>query len=296
MELFELMNLAEISFATIDVNKHYLWACLLFAVCGYAIFYIFQSIGLYTIAKNNGFNKRWMAFVPFLNTYYIGVVSEKNKVFKAQAKHVALAAAIVEFIYVAVCMLYYISVFLIFSGGYAKPIYSSGIVWGEVVEHLSGYEAVNLPEELNWAWWVFAYAQNYIAYFIQIAYVILNMFVLVSFFRTYASSRYVLFSLLCVFFPIKGIIIFAVRNNRGRNYFDFIREQRQRQYAMYQEYMRNGGQGGNYNPNGYGGNPYAQQQRPAPPEDPFGGLGEKEHNNGGDAAERHGSDDPFDNL
>lgn len=298
MEFFEIASIAEAAFLN-DVYKRYLWAYLLIAGLVFAILYVFKSVALFTIARREGYKNVWMAFVPFVNTYYVGVLSDKNKMYGANPKYISLAAAIVEAVYVALGILLYVAKFLIFKGGYAAPEYGTLVLTGGTVEIPNGnYNPVNLPENLNWAWWVFSHLQDYIMYWVQLAYIILNAFVLISFFRTYASSRYILFAILCVLFPVTGIVMFAVRNNKGKNYVDYIREQQQRQYRMYQEYMRGGqggpnggqyGQGGSY----YGGNtdPYAQQKQNTPPEDPFGGFGAS-----GGSEQNGGSGDPFDEF
>ncbi|MDE6691334.1 MAG: hypothetical protein K2K04_05125, partial [Clostridia bacterium] len=251
----------------------------------------------YTIATREGFKNKWMALLPFFNTYYIGVVSDKNKVFKVKAKYISLAAALVEAVYCGLAILYYVAVRLIFSGGYAEPVYET-MIYGTQIEMLAGYNLDLLPANLSWAGWVFANMQDYIVYWVQLAYLILKVFILVSFFRTYASPRYLLFSIFSALLPIGGVFMFAVRNNRGKSYVEYIREQQQRQYRMYQEYMRNhgaNGQGGtDYGANyGSDNNPYAQPRPSAPPEDPFGGLGSSD---GGQKSGGGRSADPFDDF
>ncbi len=285
MEFFEFASIAEAAFIN-DVGKNFLWAYLVIGGACFALVYAFEAVALFTIATRAGIKGRWMAFVPFFNTYYIGVVSEKNKIFNSKPKYYSLAAAIVEAVYVALYILYYVAVYLIFSGGYAVPEYTPVVIGSVTTEVLSGYTAAaNLPESLNWAWWVCANLQNYVLYWIQFVYLILNVFLLISFFRTYSTPRYVLFAIVSVLLPVKGIMMFAVRNNRGKNYVEYVKEQQQRQYRMYQEYMRN-----NYNNNGsvygndYRANPSQGSYDPAQggsnssaPEDPFGGLGKQEN-------------------
>ncbi len=294
MEFFEFASITELAFMS-DVYKRYLWSYLVIGGCLFAVVYILQSVALYTIASREGFKNKWMAFVPFFNTYYIGVVSDKNNVFKVKAKYVSLAAAIVEAVYCALAVLYYVAMYLIFKGGYAEPIYET-MVYGTQIDFLSGYNLETLPEHLNWAGWVFANLQDYVLYWVQLAYIILKVFILVSFFRTYAARRYFLFSLFSVFFPLGGVFMFVVRNNRGKSYMEYIREQQQMQYRMYQEYMRNHGADGQNNGSNYGGqnNPYEQQRPSTPPEDPFGGLGSSD---GGNSGGRGGNpSDPFDDF
>lgn len=288
MEFFKIASIAEFAFMS-DVYKQYLWAYFLIGACVFAVVYLLQSVALYTIAGREGFKNRWMAFVPFFNTYYIGVVSEKNPVFRTKAKYVSLAAAVIEVIYCALAILYYVAMFLIFKGGYAEPVYET-IVYVKSMDILTGYE-LHLPDNLAWAGWVFSNFNDYVLSLVQLVYSILKIFILVSFFRTYASPRYVLFSILSVFFPVGGIFMFVVRNNRGKNYIEYLREQQRRQYQMYQDYMRNNGGTDGQGGSGYGGgqgDPYSQQRPSTPPDDPFGGLGSS--NGGGNPS------DPFDEF
>lgn len=307
MEFFEIASIAELAFLS-DVQKRYLWAYLVIGACVYAVLYILRAVALFTIAKREGFKNKWMAFVPFFSTYYIGVVSDKNTVFRTKAKNVSLIAAVVEAVYCALAILYYVAMYQIFKGGYATPVYDT-LVYSTQIDILTGYE-LNVPANLAWAGWVFTNMQDYILYWVQLVYIILNVFILVAFFRTYASQRYVLFSVLSALFPVSAIFMFAVRNNRGKNYIEFVREQQQRQYRMYQEYMKNNGQGGVDGQNGsgnsyyggYQGNPYQQQRPVTPPDDPFGGLGSNGGNNdnsgnGGNTGNGGGNPaDPFDEF
>lgn len=295
MEFFKIASIAEFAFMS-DVYKQYLWAYLVIGACLFAVIYILQAVALYTIAKREGFKNRWFAFVPFFNTYYIGVVSEKNPVFRTKAKYVSLAAAVIEAAYCALAILYYVAMFIIFKGGYAEVNYETVVYFGRQMDIPTNYN-LYLPDNLSWAGWVFNNFEEYILSWVQLVYTILKIFILVSFFRTYASPRYVLFSILSIFFPVGGIFMFVVRNNRGKNYIEYLREQQQRQYKMYQDYMRSNGGMDGQGGSGYGGgqsDPYAQQRPSTPPDDPFGGLGSS---NGGQSGNGGGNpSDPFDEF
>ena len=123
---------------------------------------------------------------------------------------------------------------------------------------------------------------------------------MICFFQTYASRRYLLFAITSVLFPVSGILFFIVRNNKGINYRDYIRNEQARQYKMYQQYQQYYHQqqqnGGNpYDSNPYERNPYESapegnsSQRQTPPDDPFGGLGSDGSNSGNSGA-------PFDDF
>ncbi|MGN0807689.1 MAG: hypothetical protein ACI4MN_04490 [Candidatus Coproplasma sp.] len=275
-----------------DIRHNYLWVAFVVGGVAFLIFYVLESIALFTIAKKNGFKNKWMACVPILNTYYIGVLAEKNKTFNAKTKYFSLALSIVEAVNLVFAILYYVSISLLFSSpDYVNAYYTAT---SEVISNPFAYkyELGDLPSSLNWAWWVFNAYDTYLVSIFDLAYIILLVFVLSAFFRTYAPKNYFIFTILSVILPIMQILFLCVRNNKATNYVDYVKEMQKRQYEAYQEYMRNMGgfnQGG-YNNNG-GYNNGAGQGQPSQPEDPFGGLGEQS-NKGNTPSE----DDPFGDL
>ena len=49
---------------------------VLFALAYGVISYVFFSLGLYGISKNRGYNKPWLAWIPFCNSYLQGAVAD----------------------------------------------------------------------------------------------------------------------------------------------------------------------------------------------------------------------------
>ncbi|MGN1060162.1 MAG: hypothetical protein ACI4QN_00365 [Candidatus Coproplasma sp.] len=302
MEFFEFANIAQSLSAVITNDPYYTyyWVALIAGGVAFLALFSLETVALNSIAKNNGFKHRWMAFVPIVNTYYIGVLSEKNKTFNVKTKYFSLALAIVETLGVALGIVYAVAVIELFSTPYIKavpePFYNTA---GELVGTLftGKYEVENLPASLNWAWWTFNYTNNYFLSIIDLVYIILSVFVLSSFFRTYSPRNYMIFTIFSVLFPIKAIFMVCIKNNKASNYVEYMREMQKRQYDAYQQYMRNsggynngGGYNGGYNNGGY--NNGAGQGQATKPEDPFGGLGEQ-------ATEKKSSpsdDDPFGDL
>lgn len=220
---------------------------LIVGALGFAIMYIFEAITLYTIGKRNGFGHLWMAFVPFANTYYLGIVSEKNKIFNAKPKYFSLALAILEFLLVAGFVVYYITVYALDGLGYLEIQYYETI-WGTSYSYVP---SSTVPASLSWMTWCYNYLGD-ILYYVQLVYILLYVFVLISFFQTYAHGRYFIMALFSALFPIAGLIMFFVRKNKPMNYRDYMRmvqEQRYRQYQRNQQY------GNPYNYNPYNGNP-----------------------------------------
>lgn len=293
MEFFIFAQFFEMLYLSQDVYKNYLWLYLLLGGICYLVVYAFEAVALYTIASRNGNDKKWMAFVPVLNTYYMGVLSEKNRVYRIKSSHVGIVAATFEGIYILLNTLYYVATFLIFSGGYAEPFYTTQIYGGLSLEILDGYNIVGLPESLNWAVWVFNYINLYFINWVDIIFLVAEIMLLISFFQTYAAKNYLVFAIVSVLFPIKGIFMFVTRKNRAVNYRDYIIERQQRQYRMYQEYMRNnpppqGGHGG-YNQQD---NPYSQSGGSSSSQDPFSEFGNGNSQGGNSSS----GEDPFDGL
>lgn len=301
MDFFEFTNIvAEI---IINANDPFqgLWVSLIVGGLCFAIMYVFQTVALYNIASRQGFKHKWMAFVPFFNTYYVGVLAEKNKIYNQPPRKISFILAILEFVLVALFVLYYVCAGIVFAGGFYEIVTESFVIAGSTIEIPVGYEVNGLPDQFYWLGWIFTNLQTYVISWLQLIYLLLNVFVLISFFQTYACRRYVLFSLLSVLLPIKGILFFVVRENNAKNYRDYIREKQQRQYRMYQEYTRQNGGPYGYDP--YSGQPYNRTGNPygggSGYSDPFGEFGSSSDRSS-ETTKAHGASrdtqDPFDEF
>lgn len=278
-----------------------LWLGLAVTAPIFVALYVLQIIATYTVAKRGGFKHRWMAFIPFVNTYYIGVLADKNKFYNVKIKTFSLALAVVEFVLVAGYIFYYAVSGIIFAGGLYEIVTEPSVVTGEMVA--IGYRSASRISD-TWLGWVFDYFELYVLFILGLVYLVLHIFTLIGFFQTYACRRYLLLSLFAALFPIKGALMFAVRNNDGMNYREYMMGEQRRRYEMYQQYNRP-------DDNPYGYNPYSrnrgdrgegQDERPrgsAP--DPFNGLGgsSNQNSNGNSSSGRGGQtppDDPFDEF
>ncbi len=281
MDFFEYASLAENFIA-----EEQRWISYIIGGLCFAIIFIFQAVALYTISGREGYKNRWFSFIPFLNTYYIGVCAQKNRCFKTvDTKLIALITAAVEAVLFVGFVVYEVGCNL------AMP-------FAEVIERNEIYgitveikEVRSIPENLAWAGWCYNYLYEYILRWVELVYLFLEVIVLVAFFQTYASRRYLLFTITSVFFPIQGILFFVVRNNRGMNYREFLRAEQERQYKMYSQYRQQYNQNPydrNYGQNPYNNNPYSK------PDDNGGSHSDNgpfdEYGNGGKP------DDPFDDL
>lgn len=286
MEFFDYATLA-LQF----VNSETIYVPLIVGTICFLIVFVFQGIGLFILAGREGIKNRWMAFIPFLNTYYLGECARKNKVFnKVDTRYIGIAAAILECLLFAGYIVYYVAQFKLL---YAGCVYESTEInnYGFTV---NDFYLKNVPENLYWAGWCFDHLYNYLLA-VDFVFLVLRVLLLISFFQTYMARRYFLFTITSIIFPIQGILIFTVRNNRGMNYREFMRMEQERQYRMYQQYTRQNFEQNPYNRNPYskGGyeqdNPYNEpprNQNKGNPGDPFGEFSPKDGNNN--------NQDPFD--
>lgn len=285
--IFEELTRWILRYTTGDLYDSYYWINFIVGGVCYLVLFGLEAAALYTIAKKGGYKNKWMAFVPFFNTYYIGVLSDKNKLFNVKIKTFSLVLAIIEVAYAAIKTLSLVALTTLFNGGYLEPIFVDIPITNGTMPIFTGSYSIseNLPAELNWVSWVYSDMANYIEPIIDIADIVLSVFVISSFYRTYAPSRYLLYTVFAVLFPINAIFMFCVRNKPAVNYTQYMRGVQQKRYAQYQEYMRNAqGGSGNYS-GGNGGNVRVDSDPfdnvgATRPEDPFGGLGENKNNDG----------------
>ena len=262
MDFFEYANIARGFTNT-------LWVWLLVGLMCFAIVFIFQAIALYTIATREGYKNRWMAFIPFFNTYYIGVCAQKNRFYNMDTRKLGIAAAVFEFVLCAGNILFLICESVMFNSN-APYTVSDGVIY---------YPLEYVSSNLKWAAWIYNYMDIYILLPLSLIYSLLLIALLISFFQTYACRRYVLFTITSILFPIQGILFFVVRDNKGINYKEFVRAEQARQYQMYQQYYQQNYNQNPYNRNPYDTNPYNQPpqnnggSRTGAPDDPFADFG-----------------------
>ncbi len=60
-----------------DVFWHVMAGALLFSLVIGLVFYIFESLGLYAIAKRRGIKRAWLAWVPVGNVWLLGKISDQ---------------------------------------------------------------------------------------------------------------------------------------------------------------------------------------------------------------------------
>lgn len=288
MDFFQFARLAEF-FIPYSAETNNMWICLLVGGLCFLIVYIFQAIGLYTIARREGYSNKWMAFVPFFSLYYIGVCGQKNKVYSVKTKTFAIICVALELLLVICFILYYVSVFTVWD--YIE--WRNSIDVGNVIISVPIGLSPSLPAGYAWLGWIFVNLQTYVIYWLELVFLIIKLLLLMSFFKTYSARHYFIFSVCCTLFPLTGILIYIVRNNSGKNYNEYIRAMREQQYRIYQQQF-----GGNPYSNGNDGTPYGGGDAPDPFEDLGGSSGGQQDAQDGASSDQSSSDgkSPFEDF
>lgn len=297
MEFFDLFNVPMIFMEEIvnliikpDIQNVYdfsnvILTYYLFAALGtlgvYLILVVFGGIGLNKLAKKQGLKHRWMAFLPFLNTYYAGKLAGETQFFGQKMKRVGLYAMISEILYVALQLFVFAAVIISYFPEYRTLEVSDGVMTGAANEAMP-----------SWIEPAVTYG-NLVAYLLWFFVIVFFCVLFVAFFRKYYARGPILLAFLSAVLPFRGFTIFAVRNNAPVDYNDYIRRRTQ-------AYMRNNGYNqppyGPYGPGNSGYGSGGPQNGP----DPFEGFGGPTSDHGASGGSSSGSssspssdDDPF---
>lgn len=255
-------------------------SCYLFAALGtlgvYLILLVFGGIGLNKLAKKQGLKHRWMAFLPFFNTYYAGKLAGETQFFGQKMKRVGLYAMISEILYVALQLFVFAAVIISFFPQYRTLEVSDGVLSG-------------VPNDDAMPAWIdpaITYG-SLVAYLLWFFVIVFFCVLYVSFFRKYYARGPILLAFLSAVLPFRGFTIFAVRNNAPVDYNDYIRRRTQ-------AYMRgNGYNQPPYGPYGPGNSGYGSGGPQNGP-DPFEGFGGPSGgSSSGSSSSPSSDDDPF---
>lgn len=273
MDFFEYAQIAEYVAETFGETR--IWVSLLVGGLCFAVVYGFQAAGLYIIAKREGYKHRWMAFVPFLNTYYIGVLGQKNRFFRLDTRAVAIVAAVVEAMLFTLYSLYFSAIILLQPYEYIE---TTVVEWyGRQLQvtttNLDPLITVNRPD-LTWAVWCYNYLSSYILSWLELVYLLVSVVLLNCFFQTYSPAHYFLYTLGSIIFPVQGIFIFVVRNRRGISYAEYTRMLQEQIYRRYRSQQNS--------------DPYVGRDQYRP--------GDMNGETGGNAGDEAPSGEPFDEF
>lgn len=180
------------------------------------------------MAKKVGMKHSWLAFLPLANTWYAGKLAGETQLFGQKMKRVGLYAMLSELVYIAINVFALIVTFALYRPEYfAEQTNEAGQLVGIYIE------TARIPLELRWL----VVANNVLTWVNTISYLVLIFFfctLFFAFFRKYYARSPFLMTFLCAILPLRGIVIFAVRNNTPVDYNAYMRR-RMEEYARRQE-------------------------------------------------------------
>lgn len=233
--------------------------------------FILQSIGLYKLAKKNGANRVWLAFVPFANSILIEELSGEITFFGRKVRHLGLITMIVEFISMIYHVLLAYALYVLFIQ--ERVFFISGTATGGYLITLS-----EVYSDSAKGWLQFYQSNTYIVgALIGLAEAVVLIMLYSGFYKRYVYRNATFFVVLGLIIPFfHEIATFCIRKRERINYEAILRARREA-YMRQQQQWQNQSYGNPYGPYGpYGnpyGNPYARpqdspEQKPKP-EEPF---------------------------
>lgn len=217
-----------------------------FAVCfGVGLIvalFLLQAVGIYRMAKRQGLKRKWLAFVPFANLWYIGKLAGSFEIFGHKMKRAGLYTMIAQ---IATTVLGFSSM--------AAEMYLF-VKCADSATHVNDSFGVQFSG-LSKAGTVIYNYYNISSYLISIVgfvYSLLLLMLLMGLYRKYYAKGYMFLSWLGIFVPLsRYIAIFVLRNKQAVDYNEYMRRKRE---AYARRYGNTGGYGNPYG--GYGGNSY----------------------------------------
>ncbi len=285
MEFFDWINVVQFfteyfTVATVSSAAEYIEVLrrIMFISVGvaggvYLVCLILGGVGMHAMAKKVGMKHSWLAFLPFANTYYAGKLAGETRLFGKKVKRIGLYAMLTEIVYVALSAFALVVTFALFRPEYfSEQVNDAGSIVGIFLD------SDRIPVALRWLTTadIVCEVLGYISYLVLIFFMCVLFY---AFFRKYYARGPFLMTFLCAILPLRGFVIFAVRNNTPVDYDAYMRKKME-QYARAQRGYGQGGYdiyGNPIDPGNYGGN--------APgggaDEDPFSDFGGSSAPSGG---------------
>lgn len=259
--IFEFLDANGNPASSYVMPKGVLIATLVISLAVLVVFYVLRGVGLFTLAKRQGYKKAWLSWIPLCwplvcgnLTGDVSVFGKKIKKFHLLAFFVILFNALLD---IACGVLVYF------------PL-GNWLVSGKDIV-LSGVTNLTYPvfnPGIEQAFNIIGYVQDVLD--------LLEIFVLITlffnFFKKYWPERFSMAAILS-FFGLFPIFVFVVRKNNPVNYQEWVRARYQAFFARQNPY---GNPYGNpFNPNGANGTQNGDQQSASKGE-PFSEYDKKE--------------------
>ncbi len=228
----------------------------------FLILFLLQGMGIARMAKNRNVENRWLAFIPFVNLWYVGKLAGECQFFVQKIKRGGVYAMIAQIV----------ATFFTFT------------IIGAEIYLWSTHGAPKIEVELGSVYWsgltgfslrVFQFydLSVYIAPIAQLICRVFSFVLLASLYRSYAPKYSFALNMLTLFEPVsRFIIVFALRNREAIDYEAYVRKQQEEYFRRRQQYSNpyHNPYGAQWNPYQNGQDPYEKRPpREEEPEEPF---------------------------
>ena len=257
--------------------------------------FVLQGFGLYAMATKQGVKNRALAFIPFVNIWYIGKLAGECYFFGQRMKRAGMYAMIAQILVVVMSILTVTAEqYLWFTQGAPQMQTEYGYYWTGLygfASHVAKF------------WDISSYILPIFHLFVEIFLVVLMM----GLCKKYEPKNYRILGLLVLFVPMsRFLIIFVLRKRQPIDFEAYMRARHEAYMRTQQQYYNRQNPYGNPYGNSYG-NPYARPNPPygqqyggeqpiEKPDEPFGEFSSDDKgNNAGSAFNEMGgnSDDLF---
>ena len=248
-------------------------------------FYVLRSIGLYKLAKSQGVENAFLAWIPCLWMFIACKVIGKARIFGTAAERFAVwacvlfsVAIVLPFVYNFLRIFPYIAYYL--EGGDITINAAEGLTIYAGPDFVNSFDTKVINGIIN--------VLGAFSYILRLVEIFITVSVYIALFRKFWPQHYILAAVLS-FFGLFGVFAFVIRNNQPVDFNEYIR--RRYYNAGFPPY---GGYGqGGYNPYNNGGNGYGAPSQGSSedkepfgefsdrPEEPFGEFSSGDKNNNG---------------
>ncbi len=252
---------------------------ILILVCAalYVACLVLGGIGLGKMAKRENKKHAWMGFVPILNTWYAGEIAGEANFFGQKMRRAGLYAAIAEGFYcvVGAFNLYSTVALLPYSKVEIDTSYNPEGVPMIVTD------PSRVPQGLRWLYDAGMWLQI-AEMLLSVLFIVFAFVLFLALFRKYFARGPVLMTVICTLTSLRGVVLFAVRNNAPVDYDAYMRKRMEE--AVRGRYEGPSGGPGRPGEGNGGGNGSRH--------DPFPDFGNSDGGSG-DTDRGGSSDDPF---
>lgn len=237
MEFFDWISIPEIIMSYVPMTAEtaaeaaqnmmlYYIICLSVAGGLYLIGLFMGGFALMKMSKRLDMKNTWLGYLPFGNTYLTGKLAGETNFLGKKMKRAGLYAMIAEICYVLFEVAYLVVSMMFVNEDFFELV---------TVDESTQYWQLNIglvsqiAPELNWLV-KFSLAMEILAYVARFAALFLFSLLFFAFFRKYYVRGPLLMTVLCVVLPVRGFVLFAVRNNKPIDYANFMRRRMEEMY------------------------------------------------------------------